>query len=395
MGERNLSSKIAWRREDGKTRFEEDESAYSKLRVSFKDFILRVGALSLAPKGVLPDCVTWWMEWQTDNVVFPYFASPDHDVDIQKCRERNITLDIRAPLGGGTSWLDKGCPINGSGFRREHPKCPPTLEEFYRILFTAYAKDIGKEFGIKTRFKPINDVEVYCDDGVWRKISIASGVPTPTYMAVGAGIQVTPIPWDRVDEVIIPPPEKFADKETKTMRDRSTCLNDVVGREVTLEELGEVLKHSCEKAFGLTMVNTEIFWDKVPGYDAVKGMLTSDSWFWDRAEAQKFKDTPIGPSVKRGEARVKIPQGPFVRAVVLREKDRIINLLITGSLHASPLIPESPVHKIEREVQGAPIDVEAIKERVEKVLSLEGQEIPNITSEQLAELIFRACEIAS
>ncbi|MHA1210804.1 MAG: hypothetical protein ACTSRF_16510, partial [Candidatus Freyarchaeota archaeon] len=91
----------------------------------------------------------------------------------------------------------------------------------------------------------------------------------------------------------------------------------------------------------------------------------------------------------------KIPQGPFVRAVVLREKDRIINLLITGSLHASPLIPESPVHKIEREVQGAPIDVEAIKERVEKVLSLEGQEIPNITSEQLAELIFRACKIAS
>ncbi|MHA1432190.1 MAG: hypothetical protein ACTSRV_17630, partial [Candidatus Freyarchaeota archaeon] len=90
-------------------------------------------------------------------------------------------------------------------------------------------------------------------------------------------IQVTPIPWDRVDEVIIPPPEKFADKETKTMRDRSTCLNDVVGREVTLEELREVLKRSCEKAFGLTMVNTEIFWDKVPGYDAVKGMLTSDS----------------------------------------------------------------------------------------------------------------------
>jgi len=39
--------------------------------------------------------------------------------------------------------------------------------------------------------------------------------------------------------------------------------------------------------------------------------------------------------------------------------------------------------------------VGAIKERVEKVLSLEGQEIPNITSEQLAKLILRACEIAS
>ena len=76
MEARKLSNKTVWRREDGKTRFEEDESAYSKLRVSFKDFILRVGALSLAPKGVLPDCVTWWMEWQTDNVVFPTLHHP-------------------------------------------------------------------------------------------------------------------------------------------------------------------------------------------------------------------------------------------------------------------------------------------------------------------------------
>ena len=335
------------------------------------------------------------MEWQTDNVIFPYFASPDHDVAIQKCREMNITLDIRGPLGGGTSWLDKGCPINGTGFRRDHPKCPPTLEEFYRILYTTYVKDIGEEFGIKTRFKPINDVEVYCDDGVWRKISIASGVPTPTYMAVGAGIQMTPVPWEKVDEVILPPPEKFADKETKSMRDRSTYLNEAVGREITLDELSEVLKRSCEKAFGVTMVNTEILWDKVPIYNAVKSMLTADTWFWDRSESQKFKDTPITAGVKKGEARVKIPQGPFVRAVVVKEKDKILNLLITGSLHASPLIPESPVHKIEREVQGAPIDKGAIQELVEKVLSEEGQEIPNITSEQLAELIMRACEIAS
>ncbi len=390
-----MPGEAAWRREDGKTKFEEDESAYSKLRVSFKDFILRVGSLSLAPPGVLPSCVTWWMEWQTDNVIFPYFASPDHDVNIEKCWARNITLDIRAPLGGGTSWLDKGCPINGTGFRRDHPKCPSTLEEFYRILYSTYVRDIGNEFGIKTRFKPLNDIEVYCDDGVWRKISIASGVPTPTYMAVGAGIQMTPVPWERVDEVIIPPPEKFADKETKTMRDRSTYLNDAVGREVTLEELREVLKHSCEKAFGVTMVETEIFWDKVPIYNAVKGMLTADTWFWDRSEAQKFKETPIMGDVKRGEARVKVPQGPFVRAVVLTKRDKIINLLITGSLHASPLIPESPIHKIEREIQGSPIKKEAVKERVEKVLCMEGQEIPNITSEQLADLIMKACEIAS
>ncbi|MFB0563280.1 MAG: biotin/lipoate A/B protein ligase family protein [Candidatus Lokiarchaeia archaeon] len=390
-----MSEKIAWRREDGKTSFEEDESAYLKLRISFKDFMLQIGPLSLAPPGVLPSSVAWWMEWQTNNVIFPYFASPDYDVDIEKCKEKNITLDIRAPVGGGTSWLDKGCPITGVGFRRDHPKCPLSLEEFYKKLYPAFVKDIGEEFGIKTRFKPLNDVEVYCDDGVWRKISIASGVPTPTFMAVGAGIQTTPVPWELVDEVILPPPEKFADKETKTMRDRSTYLNSAIGREVTLDELSKVMKESIENAFGLTLVPTEIYWENVPGYDVMKGMLTADTWFLDRSEKLKFKDTPITKGVKKGEARVKIPQGPFVRAVVLTKAKEIYNLLITGSLHASPLIPESPIHKIEKEVQGAPIDKGAIKERIEKILSMEGQEVANITSDQLAELIIKGCEVAS
>jgi len=65
--------------------------------------------------------------------------------------------------------------------------CPPSVEELFRELFTAYADTIGKEFGFKTRFKPLNDIEIYCDDGVWRKISTAAGLPTPTSFRLAPG----------------------------------------------------------------------------------------------------------------------------------------------------------------------------------------------------------------
>ncbi|MEX2705301.1 MAG: hypothetical protein Q6352_008580 [Candidatus Freyrarchaeum guaymaensis] len=61
-------------------------------------------------------------------------------------------------------------------------------------------------------------------------------------------------------------------------------------------------------------------------------MLTSDDWFYDRSEKSKFRDTPITSGVKRGEARIKIPKGPLVRAVVLTKENKIYSILITGSL---------------------------------------------------------------
>ncbi|MGQ9723161.1 MAG: hypothetical protein ACUVXA_17800 [Candidatus Jordarchaeum sp.] len=279
-------------------------------------------------------------------------------------------------------------------FRRDHPKCPPNLEELFKELFTAYAETIGKELGLKTRFKPLNDIEVYCDDGVWRKISTAAGLPSPIYLSAGAGIQMKEVPWDIVDKVIIPPPEKFADKETKTLRDRSTCLNREVGREVTTQELEEILKKAVVERYHVTLVPTEIYWEKIPMYPGIRGMLTSDDWFYNRSEKLRFKNTPITSGVRKGEARVKIPQGPLVRVIVLTKENKIYNILITGSLHADPLIPESPIQIMERELQNAPIDKKAVRERVKKIFDTKGYEIPNITVDDFTNVIMKACEAA-
>lgn len=386
-------SETFWRREDGKTSWD-DEAAFIPLYGTVVDWILINGTIAMAPRGVLPPAIILQCNWKKNNVTFAYFASPDYDVNLKYCEEHDIAVDIRSPFGGGVAWIDKGAPATVIAFDRDHPECPPTLEEMYKRIFTGAAKEIGEVYGLKTRFKPLNDIEVMCDDGKWRKLSIATGLKTDTGMGAGFTIQLTPINWDTVDKIITPPPEKFADKETKTLRDRSTNLKEVLGRDVSVEEFQEVAKNAVSKEFNVKPVPTTVDWEKIPQYQMAKSFLTSDAFFYNRAERVRFAETPIVEGVGRGEARAKIPQGPFVRAVVLVKDNKLYNILITGSLHASPIIPESPIDVMERELKDAPVEEKIILERVKKVFETEGYEIPNITPEQFTELIMRAIKIA-
>lgn len=387
-------SETFWKREDGKTKWEEDEAAYIVRHTTWAEFVVIAGSSSMVPKGVLPPAFMMWLTWKKNNIIFPYFASPDYDVNLKYCMEHDIAVEIRCPYGGGVSWVDVGAPASTMAFNREHPKCPPTLEEFYRKIFSGAAKEIGEVYGLKTRYKPLNDVEVMCDDGKWRKISIASGISSQSFMGCGYVIQLTPVPWDIVDQIITPPPEKFADKETKTLRDRSINLNELVGREITLKEFQGVMRDALSKAFGVTPVPTVVEWEKIPAYNMAKGLLSSENFFYNRAERVKFADTPITKGVGKGEARIKIPQGPFVRVVVLVKENKLYNILVTGTLHAAPMIPFSPIDVMEKELKDTPIDKKIILEKVKKIYATPGYEVPNITPEQFTDLIMRAVEIA-
>jgi lipoate-protein ligase A len=383
-----------WKREDGKTSWDDEEVAFVPVYGTIVDWTLINGTVALASKGVFPPAIILQMTWKRNSVAFTYFASPDYDVDLKYCKEHNIAVDIRCPFGGGVAWVDKGAPATVIVLNRDHPQCPPTLEEMYKRVFTKVAKDIGEFYGLKTRFKPLNDIEVMCDDGKWRKLSLGSGLQNDKGVGGGFSIQLTPIDWNFVDKIITPPPEKFADKETKTLRDRSTNLKEMIGREVSLEEFQELAAKTVSEEFKVTPISTKVDWEKIPEYQMAKSFLTSDAFFYNRAERVRFADTPIVEGVGKGEARVKIPQGPFVRAVVLLKDHKLYNILITGSLHASPIIPESPIDVLERELKGVPADEKTILERVKKVFSTAGYEVLNITPEQFTELIMRAVKTA-
>ena len=88
-----------------------------------------------------------------------------------------------------------------------------------------------------------------------------------------------------------------------------------------------------------------------------------------------------------------LPKNRRIFGRALKE-NKIYNILITGSLHADPIIPESPIQVMERELIDTPIDREAIREKVKKVFDTKGYEIPNTKIDDFTNVIMKACEVA-
>ncbi|MBW2204894.1 MAG: hypothetical protein JRF52_12620, partial [Deltaproteobacteria bacterium] len=99
------------------------------------------------------------------------------------------------------------------------------------------------------RFRPLNDVEVKCRDGLWRKIGPSSCVYEEKAVQMGSGIQVKEPDADLIATAITPSPEKVVDKEAKSIQERITFLEKVVGREIDLQEIRDIYVDQIEKVF--------------------------------------------------------------------------------------------------------------------------------------------------
>ena len=74
-----------------------------------------------------------------------------------------------------------------------------------------------------------------------------------------------------------------------------------------------------------------------------------------------------------------------MRIIVLTKGDQISDMIISGTIHASPLRPTTPIHEIEKALRGQPIDKALFEARIGQVLSREGFHIAKVSPELLAE----------
>ncbi|PIU55121.1 MAG: hypothetical protein COS88_05485, partial [Chloroflexi bacterium CG07_land_8_20_14_0_80_51_10] len=188
-----------------------------------------------------------------------------------------------------------------------------------------------------------------------------------------------------------PPPEKFADKEAKSVAGRMTCLEKELGADISVAEVETLLTEAVEKSFDIKLTPGELTEQELQIKKDYHILLTSDESIFGRTERERFKTAP--PNVKRREVCFKVPQGPFVRVTMLLDavKREIYDLLITGAIHVLPLTPQaSPIHEMERRLKGAPLKEEAIREKVNEVFGLPGYEIVGATAEDFVKHITEA-----
>jgi len=326
--------------------------------------IYRPVLMRAVSEGIVPDTVTF-CKFPKPSLAMNYFSDPDKEIDFDFCRERGISV-CRVISSGGSVLGDTGYFFVFLHLRRNNPKLPPNAEKMFEKTLTGIAEGLSATFNIHCRFRPLNDIETKCDDGIWRKIGPSSCFYEEKGIQMASGLQVKAPNLELISGAIRPAPEKFMDKETKSVRERITYLEKAAKKAIDLEEVRRVYIDSIERGFQVALIPGKLTEKENAYYNEMEREYTSEEFLMERSE-RKFGKVPA--DFVRKMIQFKVPQGPFVRIVTYVKEDRIKHLLISGNLYASPLRPTSPIHEIEKALEDQPIDMALFKKEIEGILN--------------------------
>lgn len=333
-------------------------------------------------EGIVPNTVSFFT-FPKPSVVTPFFNDPEKEINLDICRERGICVR-RLIIGGGPVFGDTGYIITFLHLARNN-LAPSEVEKMFGKVLARVAAGISEHFNVECRFRPINDVEIKCEGGIWRKIGPSGYSYEEKVIQMTSGIQVKENDADLIASIITAAKEKFQDKQTKSIQERITCLEKPVGRIIDLGELKKIYKDQIEKLFDVELVPGELTEKEKRYYQEMDGEYASDEFFMDRSE-RKFGTIPS--DVVRKTVQFKVPEGPFMRIITLIKGDLIWDILISGTFFASPLKPTSPIHEIERALKGETVDEKRFELKIEEILSRPDFNFPKVSAKFLANKIF-------
>ena len=345
--------------------------------------IYRPTLMRARSENIIPDTVSF-CTFPKPSMVIPYFNDPDKEINLPFLRANDIPVH-RVIGSGGPILGDKGYEFTFLHIARDNPKVPPDAPGMFEKTLNAMAEGISRHFGVECRFRPLNDIEVRCADGVWRKIGPSSCFYEEKCVQMGSGLQVKKPDTELLSSAIMTIPEKFVDKKTKSIQERITYLEQVIGREISFEEVKQLCKRQIERAFDVELADGELSDKELDYYDEMRKEYTSQEFFMERSET---KFLPLPPHVLRKMLVFKVSEGPLVRIILFQKDDRIWNVLITGALYASPLRPTSPIHEIEKTLKGCPVDRDLFEKKIHEVLCRPHFNLAKITGRLLADKIY-------
>jgi len=340
-------------------------------------------------EGIVPDTVSF-CTFSKPSMITAFLNDPEKEINLDFCKEKGIPVR-RLIIGGGPIFGDTGYIITLLHIRRDNPKIPASPEKMFEKTLTGVANGISKHFSIECRFRPINDVEVKCEDGTWRKIGPSGCNYEEKAVQMTSGIQVKENDANLIASIITAPQEKFQDKQAKSIQERITYLEKIVGRSIDFKEIKKIFMGQIEELFDVKLIPGEFSKKEKDYYQEMEKEYTSEEFFMERSE-KKFGAIPL--DVVKETIQFKVPEGPFVRIITLIKDDAIWDILITGTIHASPLRPTSPVHEIEKILKGQPIDKKLFELKIGEILNRPNFSLAKVSSELLADKIYE-CAIQS
>jgi lipoate-protein ligase A len=333
-------------------------------------------------EGIVPDTVSF-CTFPRPSMITTFFNDPEKDINLHFCREKEISV-FRTIASGGPIFGDTGYIFTFLHLARDNPKVPLNAEKMFEKTLIGIASGISEYFDVECRFRPLNDVEIKCDDGIWRKIGPSSCFYEEKAIQMGSGIQVKQPDVNLIASAITPPAQKFADKQASTIQERITYLEKLVGRSIDLKEIKKIYIKQIQRVFDVELVPGELTEKEREYYRRMEKEYTSDEFFMERSE-RRFGKVPS--DVVRRMIQFKVPEGPLIRIITLVKDNKIWDLLISGAIHASPLRPTSPIHEIEKALKGQPIDEKLFESKIAEILNRPNFNFAKVSAELLARKI--------
>jgi lipoate-protein ligase A len=317
-------------------------------------------ALGRARKeNLVPDTVAAFT-FRRPSVVMGYYISPDEDVDLDFCNRNGIVVK-RVPtqglIFGHSGYIMMALYIH----RRFLPEEMPAI---FQKINEGIARRMEREWSIPARHRPLNDLEIEVN-GKWKKIGPHSLAFDGEIAVERIGLTVTPIPMHLAEKAIIPPPEKFADKEAKSISERVGSLEEGLGRKISLTEAKGVMVRALEETFGVSFQLGELT-ELERGYQrSFSHMYDNNEWLFEKSARRRFSSLPPGSKVSNFVH--KVTGGPMIRVNLSIFEERIHGILFTGNMQ--PSRREMP-EELEQALCQAPVG----KTGIEGILRKEWQE---------------------
>jgi len=201
-------------------------------------------------RNLVPNTIRFY-RWKPSAVSIGYFQSMEDEVDISACESKGVDY-VRRITGGGAVYHDYEGELTYSIIIDEgHRLVPKDILNSYEVLCSGLIHGLNL-LGVQAEFKPINDIIVG-----GRKIS---GNAQTRRMGVvhQHGTILREVDPALMFSLLKVPSEKIRDKLIQSVKERVTSVDLHLGREVSFEELKNVLNEGFEKTLNIKLARGKI-----------------------------------------------------------------------------------------------------------------------------------------
>lgn len=300
-----------------------------------------------------------------------YFQDAAQEIDLDYCASHNIPV-MRREVGGGATYLDANQVFYQVILKKDNPLASRNILEMY-VTLSAPAIETYREFGIETKFRPINDIVTANGE---RKIA-GEGAGNIGDCTVFVGGILIDFDYDTMAHILKVPDKKFRDKIHKSMQEHVTTIYKETGKRPTRAEVRKVLVEKFTPILG-RLEPAEYTPELEAKNIQVISKMTDTSFLFKRTMKKPGK-VRIRSGVEIIMGMHKAPGGLIRTASEVQEK-RIADVTISGDF---TLLPLEGLPMIEVSLVGAERTRGEVGSRIERVLSEEKLQLPGVSVEDM------------